>query len=38
MIYEAGQLVDVDVLDHLIVSKDNVYSFAKEGLIPKVKR
>lgn len=38
MIYEAGHLVDVDVLDHLIVSKDNVYSFAKEGLIPKVKR
>lgn len=38
MIYEAGQLVDVDVLDHLIVSKDNVYSFAKEGLIPKIKR
>ena len=38
MIYEAGRLVDVDVLDHLIVSKDNVYSFAKEGLIPKVKR
>ena len=38
MIYEAGRLVDVDVLDHLIVSKDNVYSFAKEGLIPRVKR
>ena len=38
MIYGAGRLVDVDVLDHLIVSKDNVYSFAKEGLIPKVKR
>lgn len=38
MIYEAGRLVDVDVLDHLIVSKDNVYSFAKEGLIPKIKR
>ena len=38
MIYEAGRLVDVDVLDHLIVSKDNVYSFSKEGLIPKVKR
>ena len=38
MIYEAGRLVDVDVIDHLIVSKDNVYSFAKEGLIPKIKR
>ena len=38
MICEAGRLVDVDVLDHLIVSKDNVYSFAKEGLIPKIKR
>ena len=38
MIYEAGHLVDVDVLDHLIVSKDDVYSFAKEGLIIKPKR
>ena len=38
MICEAGRLVDVDVIDHLIVSKDNVYSFAKEGLIPKIKR
>ena len=38
MIYEAGRLVDIEVIDHIIVSKDTVYSFAQEGLIPKVKR
>ena len=34
MIWEAGKIVDVDLLDHLIVSGDAVYSFAKEGLLP----
>lgn len=34
MIWEAGKLVDIDLLDHLIVSRDNVFSFAREGLIP----
>ena len=34
MIWEAGKLVDIDLLDHLIVSRDNVFSFARDGLIP----
>lgn len=30
---QAGSVVDVNVLDHLIISKDNVYSFVQNGLI-----
>ena len=32
-IVQAGSVVDVNVLDHLIISKDNVYSFVQNGLI-----
>jgi len=29
-----GSLLDIEVLDHLIVTKDGFYSFASEGLMP----
>lgn len=32
-IREAGALIDVTVLDHIIVAKDKYYSFADEGII-----
>jgi DNA repair protein RadC len=32
-IVEAGKLLDIRVLDHIIFSKDNYYSFAEEGEI-----
>ena len=32
-IVQAGSVVDVNVLDHLIISKDNVYSFVQNGII-----
>ena len=32
-IVQAGSVVDISVLDHLIISKDNVYSFVQNGLI-----
>lgn len=30
----AGKLLDIQVLDHLIVSSDGYYSFTQEGLMP----
>ncbi|WP_316818853.1 JAB domain-containing protein [Pedobacter nyackensis] len=30
---QCGRLLDIDILDHLIVSKDTFYSFADEGLM-----
>ncbi len=37
-IVQAGNVVDINVLDHLIISKDNVYSFVQNGIIkPQVK-
>lgn len=30
---ECGRLLEIDVLDHLIISKDSFYSFADEGLM-----
>lgn len=30
---QCGQLLNIDILDHLIVSKDAFYSFADEGLM-----
>jgi DNA repair protein RadC len=30
---EAGKLLDVSVLDHLIVAENRYFSFADEGLI-----
>lgn len=30
---EGGKLLDIEVMDHLIVSKDSFYSFADEGLL-----
>ena len=32
-IVQAGSVVDINVLDHLIISKDNVYSFVQNGII-----
>lgn len=32
-IKEAGNLLDIPLLDHIIVSKDNYFSFKKEGMI-----
>jgi len=32
-IVQAGNVVDINVLDHLIISKDNVYSFVQNGII-----
>lgn len=30
---EAGKLLDIQILDHIIIAPDNYYSFADEGLI-----
>lgn len=30
-LYKAGKLLDIGVLDHLIITKDNYYSFAEAG-------
>jgi len=30
---QGAKLLDISILDHLIISKDNFYSFADEGLI-----
>ena len=30
---EGGELLEIKVLDHLIVTKDGFYSFADEGVI-----
>lgn len=30
---QGGRILDIEVLDHLIVSKDNFYMFADEGII-----
>ena len=32
-IYEAGKLLDIQVLDHVIVTSEGYYSFADEGLL-----
>ncbi|MBD2705654.1 JAB domain-containing protein [Spirosoma sp. BT702] len=32
---ECGKLLDIDVLDHLIVTPGNYYSFADEGCMPR---
>lgn len=32
-IVQAGSVVDINVLDHLIISQDNVYSFVQNGII-----
>lgn len=32
-IHEAGKLLDIQVLDHLIISKDGYYSYADEGVL-----
>lgn len=32
-IYEGGKLLDIDVLDHIILTKESYYSFADEGRI-----
>lgn len=32
-IVDAGKLLDIQVLDHLIITSDNYFSFADEGLI-----
>lgn len=30
-LYKAGKLLDIEVLDHLIITKDGYYSFAESG-------
>lgn len=30
---QAGHILDIEILDHLIISKDNFYSFAEEGIL-----
>lgn len=30
-LYKAGKLLDIDVLDHLIITKEGYYSFAESG-------
>ena len=32
-IVQAGSVVDISILDHLIISKDDVYSFVQNGII-----
>jgi hypothetical protein len=32
---EGGKLLDIAVLDHLIVTRQNYFSFADEGLMPR---
>ncbi|MRX46642.1 JAB domain-containing protein [Pedobacter puniceum] len=32
-IYEAGRILDIDVVDHLIISTEGYYSFAEEGIL-----
>lgn len=32
-IKQGGKLLDIEVLDHLIISKDRFYSFSDEGLM-----
>ncbi|TFF38057.1 JAB domain-containing protein [Mucilaginibacter psychrotolerans] len=32
--YDAGKLLDIAVLDHIILATDNYFSFADEGLMP----
>ncbi|WP_240743213.1 JAB domain-containing protein [Ilyomonas limi] len=32
-IKDGGKLLDIEVIDHLIISKDGYYSFADEGLL-----
>jgi DNA repair protein RadC len=32
-IYEAGKLLDIQVIDHVIVTSEGYYSFADEGLL-----
>jgi DNA repair protein RadC len=32
-IYEAGKLLDIAVLDHLIITSESYYSFADEGIL-----
>jgi DNA repair protein RadC len=34
-LYEAGTIIGIQVLDHLIISKNGFFSFQQEGLIPK---
>lgn len=33
-LHECGRLLDIDVVDHLIVTPGGYYSFANEGLMP----
>lgn len=30
-IYKAGKLLDIEILDHLIITKENYYSYAESG-------
>ncbi len=32
-IYEGGKLLDIQVIDHVIVTSEGYYSFADEGLL-----
>lgn len=32
-LFEAGELLDIKILDHLIISSDGYYSFKDEGII-----
>jgi DNA repair protein RadC len=34
-LHEAGTILGIQVLDHLIISKNGYFSFSKEGLLPK---
>ena len=35
---EAGQILDIELLDHIIVGSDSFYSFRDEGVLPLDKR
>ena len=35
---EAGQILDIELLDHIIVGSDSFYSFRDEGVLPLEKR
>ena len=35
---EAGQILDIELLDHIIVGSDSFHSFREEGVLPLEKR
>lgn len=33
-VYQAGNFLEIELLDHLIITKDSFYSFADNGILP----